>query len=333
MKKLIAILSLAFSVHGIFGMFYLYFFSFESVTKSIYWILYVIKPYYFSGLEADLIVERLGENSTRSINIFLFDLFIYLTLFVGSIIYIFSKFRETRLLSFNYSLVVAVSILRIIYIGINLKNPQDGYLIPLGLLLLCIVYIALSSYFIKYLNTDVHNTYIEASGDTENSYLDAASKSKRLLNFIIDTGLIITIAYSMIKSGLKFNVIGDFLTSLESAFGERFGALMYFSIFKFTYYFIFESVFQATPAKLLTRCRVTDEEGNKLSLRFLLNRTIFRFIPFESLFFLFGIRLHDKYSYSHVINQQKKSNSDRNYLIFLGIGFFLILVIYFYKTF
>ena len=334
MKKFIAGLSIFLPIHGLLGMFYFFFFSFQSLNSFMLFLLYSIRPYSFDLLQIDFITERMNDTSYRSMPISLLNLYFFFSFLIGALLFITSKYKETRLLNFNYSLIVLISILRIIYLLFGLMNPFNTHtLMLLSYIVLGVGYIWCCRFFIlKHLNTDELQTYTEESKGTESTYLKFASKSKRFLNLIIDTLLIMIVSYSIIKSAVGDNSVLAFLRGLESAFGESFGGLIYFSLMRFIYYFVFEALFRATPGKFLTRCKVTDEEGNSPSLSSIFIRTLCRFIPFESISFLMNKNLHDNYSNSYVINQKKQQIKDNNYLIFLGFGLVLILVIYFYKT-
>lgn len=334
MKKFIAGLSIFLSIHGFFGMFYIFFFGFQSLNNFLLFVLYSIRPYSFDLLQIDFITERINDTSYSSAPISLLNLYFFLSFLIGSIIFITSKYKETRLLNFNYSLIVLVSIIRIIYLIFALMDPFNAHkLISLLYILLGVGYIWFCRVFIlKHLNTDELKTYTEEKAGTENTYLEFSSKSKRFLNLLIDTLLVIIVSYSIIKSAVGDNSAGAFFNALESTFGESFGSLVYFSLMRFIYYFVFESLFNATPGKFLTRCKVTDEEGNPPSLSAIFIRTFCRFIPFESISFLINKNLHDNYSNSYAINQKNQRIKDSNYFIFLGIGLIIILVIYFYQT-
>lgn len=104
MKKIILVLSLLFSLWGIFASFYFVFFSFEDFTKFQNFLIFNGKPYHYSGMNIFVVIERTSEYSYKSTSIALLNLFFYLTFLAGSLIYYFSKYKESKLLVFNYSL-------------------------------------------------------------------------------------------------------------------------------------------------------------------------------------------------------------------------------------
>lgn len=338
MKKTIALLSFLFPLFGIFGMFFFLFFDFKNLSPSAYVLVFGAKPYFFQGLDISYIVERQSENSYTSIKVSLLNLFFCITFLAGAIVYVVSKFRETRLLIFNYSLIIISSCIGIIFFlgtSNNLGEPgNDNYFITFMLLSFWIFYFFLSMFFIiKHLQSNELNTYTETINEKEKVYLENASNSKRFLNLIIDSAFIILIAYYFLQQAMRQDLFTGFLNGIESVFGERFGALVYFSMFKFIYYFAFESIFKTTPAKMLTYCKVTDEEGNNPTIRNIFIRTLCRFIPLESISFLMGKNLHDSYSYTYVINQKKHFKRNAYYFWPLALGFLTVLIIYLYDAF
>ncbi|MFH6944851.1 RDD family protein [Flavobacterium sp. FlaQc-50] len=122
-----------------------------------------------------------------------------------------------------------------------------------------------------------------------------------------------------------------FLRTLRATFGDVSSFLIYAYGIKFIYYFIFESIFKATPEKFLTDCYVTDNEGNTPTFPMLIKRSLYQLIPLESLSFLVRKNLHDTYSATRVLNKKRNPKVEKRYLQFLGTAFLLVLVIYFFS--
>ncbi len=78
-------------------------------------------------------------------------------------------------------------------------------------------------------------------------------------------------------------------------------------LFVFLYYFLFESVFQRTPAKFITGTKVINSMGQKPSLFSIAIRTLIRFIPFEPFSFFTGNYngWHDRWSKTYVIKAKR----------------------------
>ena len=115
----------------------------------------------------------------------------------------------------------------------------------------------------------------------------------RALNFFIDTLIIFTLAYFISKAynwyviywGYKYYKFGWFF----------FGTL-------FVYYFLFESIFLRTPGKWFSFSKVTDKEGRRPGIVWIVVRSLTRVI-FIDLFFMpvLGKPLHDFTSKTTVI--------------------------------
>lgn len=332
MKKIILGLSLLFSLWGIFASFYFVFFSFEDFTKFQNFLIFNGKPYHYSGMNIFVVIERTSGYSYKSTSIALLNLFFYLTFLAGSLIYYFSKYKESKLLVFNYSLIFLNSIIKILVFTAFFDIDKLSFY---GILYIIIVliYLFISYYIItKNLNV-IEEKVIENDNQIIENYLERASNYKRFLNSFIDSFIILIVAFDFISYSEMNESLTTFFSYLKTSFGDKFGFIVFFFLIKFTYYLIFESVFKNTPAKFITACYVTDEEGNPPSFSIILKRTLLRFVPFESFSFLMGKNLHDDYSDTYVINKKTDLTIENRYLQFLTIAFGILLVTYFYMSF
>jgi uncharacterized RDD family membrane protein YckC len=76
---------------------------------------------------------------------------------------------------------------------------------------------------------------------------------------------------------------------------------LYTLILYFGYHFLFEYFFYKTPAKFLTKTKVTDAYGNRPTTKALLIRNLCRLIPFDNFSFLLGDKgWHDSISETEV---------------------------------
>jgi uncharacterized RDD family membrane protein YckC len=76
----------------------------------------------------------------------------------------------------------------------------------------------------------------------------------------------------------------------------------------FFYYFIFEAVWQRTPAKFITGTKVINIDGKKPTLGMIAKRTLIRLIPFEGFSFPPGDWVygwHDRWSRTYVIEAKR----------------------------
>lgn len=129
--------------------------------------------------------------------------------------------------------------------------------------------------------------------------IEQAKLIVRFLNFLIDTVVFAILSY----------IIMSFLVRYHTAFQVynigflRFAAFLIY----FFYYFIFESVFSATPGKLLTKSKLVENNTFlRPSLIKIFVRTICRFIPLEAFSVFFtsnNLVWHDILSKTIVINK------------------------------
>lgn len=168
-----------------------------------------------------------------------------------------------------------------------------------------------------------------------------ASILRRLLNNIID-GFVGTI----------FAFVVSFIAIMVFSFGENsiisisniIGIFVFFS-----YFLIFEALFQRTVGKMLTGTKVVNLQGEKPSFWSLFLRSLARYIPFEALSFLFygpypTKGWHDRLSHTLVvpkkltpeqvrsiddkkIREQKHNNTVMIIIIALIAGLFFIAIL------
>ena len=141
---------------------------------------------------------------------------------------------------------------------------------------------------------DQHDHDTEAS-----SSVLGVSSGRRLANFIIDIVLfrvaIILLLIPFAATGpiqlLANNIVADWL----------FGLFLFF-----LYYFVSETVFQRTPAKLITGTKVVMLDGSKPDAGTIAERTLSRLVPFEPLSGLWGTWWHDSWSKTEVVSAKSE---------------------------
>lgn len=118
---------------------------------------------------------------------------------------------------------------------------------------------------------------------------NSASLNKRFANYFIDTITMIVIIVILIT---QLNL------------DEDVAKLISFLLF-IVYYTLFEAFTGKTVGKYITNTCVINKEGKTPSLSNCIGRTLCRFIPFDSISYLFAGDWHDKISSTRVINMQK----------------------------
>lgn len=107
---------------------------------------------------------------------------------------------------------------------------------------------------------------------------------------------------------LFIDMFGDMLSGLANDWGFTFLLLSFFLL----YYVTFEYAIQATPAKLLTGCVVTNSQKGRASFKQIIIRSLCRFIPLDAISFLFGAGLHDRLSETQVVRKSVLDQLNRN---------------------
>lgn len=125
-----------------------------------------------------------------------------------------------------------------------------------------------------------------------------APSDRRLINFILDT------IFSYLFVFIFAFIFGVALVFLGFDLPSNDNLYTFLSIISpFLYYFSFESLWQRTPAKLITKTIVVDQSGEVPTTKQIFLRTLSRFVPFEAFSFFgkYPVGWHDKWSGTRVI--------------------------------
>lgn len=132
--------------------------------------------------------------------------------------------------------------------------------------------------------------------DEEYKHYALATTTQRFFNLLLD------LVFIMVFSGLVAVVL-DLLGLM--GYLDEVRDNVYGFIIMMMYYVPQEAIFGRTMGKLVTRTKVVDLNGNKISFMKALGRTLCRFVPFEGFTFLGGKGrphgLHDKLPKTKVI--------------------------------
>jgi uncharacterized RDD family membrane protein YckC len=268
-------------------------------------------------------------NMVRGINVL--TLLVYLLLLAGWVLYITSKYKESRVIRFVFSLILAnkmTFLIEAVFMALfssafllHIFDYLTFYLISFG-------WIYLSYSIIQYFNNN-HElaTEIVQNGETTDSYFVEATMWQRIFNSWADN-LIVILLLSMVIGEMMhgFGPSNTILKVLRGLVGEAGAVFIILIFFRFVYYFFFEYLFNTTPGKLLTETRVVADDGIKPSVNTILKRTACRFIPAEAISFLVNHGWHDRISHTRVVKEEQKGGAGGNYIFFLpallitGIG-------------
>jgi GNAT superfamily N-acetyltransferase/uncharacterized RDD family membrane protein YckC len=144
-----------------------------------------------------------------------------------------------------------------------------------------------------------------------------ASHSQRIGNLLLDTFVMLLIVFLVTYFGIKTEnkTILSFVSNLYF-----FRDFPYDFILSFCYYTLFEFLFSRSLAKYITGTLIVDYRGEKPDFMAFVLRSLSRFIPFESISFLwpFGRGWHDMISKTYVVdkvtfeNHRKEFFEDQN---------------------
>jgi uncharacterized RDD family membrane protein YckC len=122
---------------------------------------------------------------------------------------------------------------------------------------------------------------------------------ERFAHFFIDL-----IMFSLLSIPLEF------ILAFIDYIPQTIGASIFMSFFPSyllyaLYYFIFESLMQSTPGKILTKSLVINEYGEKPTRKELVVRSLVRLVPFEALSCLSEQGWHDRWSNTWVVKKEE----------------------------
>lgn len=121
----------------------------------------------------------------------------------------------------------------------------------------------------------------------------------RFLNFLIDSIIFAILSYFIVSLLVRYHTAFQ----VYNVHFLRFTAFLIY----FLYYFLFETIFSATPGKLITKSRLVENNTFlKASILKIFVRTICRFIPLEAFSIFFtrnNLVWHDILSKTIVINK------------------------------
>jgi len=253
----------------------------------------------------------------------------------SALLYYFSKYKESRLLAFFFSLVflskaasLFISIIYWIAVGFG-----GFFLNSVGYFFIVSAFIIVSYWSIKELrNKRSLEIEIMEYGESRTELYLPATNWQRIFHLYVDLIASILIFYPIVRMLIDVEATRSWIRILESALTE-YGALCFLIIFfRSIFYITFEAVFNATPAKLLTETKVTDENGNPPLLSQIIGRTFSRYMPFEPLSFLANSGWHDRWSRTEVLQLKRTGIKGGYYFLLVPIVLFASLGYYVIST-
>lgn len=311
----------------------------KEMVYTIGFIKYIFQSIHLTifNLE-DFYTFKLGTGDGMYMHYNLLNAFFYVLLILGAVFYLRSKAKETRLLRFVYSVIfitkVSSFILGLFSIVLmeNITNSLGVFLYVLWFMdyVVMAFYAYLAFSILKYIEMGKTFETIERTYETHTSVtLVEAGRWRRFFHLIIDDFIMILVFSASFEFFIRTEKLHTFVSALQNGLGDRVAFIIIFAFFRVFYYAIFESVLGVTAAKMLTETRVTDEEGNKPPVSSILKRTFLRLVPFEALTFFTPSGLHDKWSETYVIKEQRTGVSGAWYLLIVPVTIVIGLLIAF----
>lgn len=272
--------------------------------------------YYFGNVVSVQFLNRaFGEVHGNSPigNTNYFELFFYVLMLLGGILYWVSNQREVRLIRFTFSIIgvtAAIGVLSSIFVvAMYYKEyvARDGsfvwmlYAFPKAILL-----VYLSMWVLKEIAKTISlDTYVDAAGEET---LTSTPKIQRFFHHITDTILSVLICSPLLLPLMKF------LSWVEDIMGERTTIFLVVVLCRLVYYVLFESILGASAAKLLTGSRVVTFSGQRPDPYNVLLRSLCRNIPFEPISFFGRSGWHDTLSETDVVKEKHNGVPASRYL-------------------
>ncbi|MEO1031336.1 MAG: RDD family protein [Bacteroidota bacterium] len=303
-------------------------FWFYSITSlySISWV-YFFRPtqanyeHFISYLSSAFNIYNFNLYSAvyflRDIRIISFDLYANsflhieamfpLLILAASLIFFFSKFKDTRMLRYLLSIAIALMLMGFINgfvyrILVFDKLPLSSLLLFLFFRIIDVFIILCHYHVITRLNSEdeLRHTSISEGDET----LVLASRGQRFMNYFIDCFpriLVSLILASFMMSLARMSILSG---NLDSSFEEYAFRYLLLFIGVIIVYFLLERLFLRSPAKFITNTQVIVKKGNHKTSS-IVKRTLTRLIPVIDLFsFAFsekGDGLHDEWSDTLVV--------------------------------
>ena len=305
--------------------------------KYLYLSSWSLKPNYlaiildfFSSINLQFIKHDFYLSDSMGIRFNYLNIAFYILLLLSSTLYYFSKEKETRFLRFLLSIQFLSNIISFIMICVTYYIYKDefGDRYPVYFLILSlvskVVFATLSFFILKYFreNSTLDFT-VKTYTDESHNMVILTRKWQRFFHLIMDSFCII----------LLFSFIIEYPIFRElPIFREEYMLYVIIFIVRTIYYLFFESILNATPAKLLTESRVINEKGQKPEFLNIFTRTIFRYIPFEAFSFFGEKGWHDNLSHTYVAKEKRTGVKANTYLWIFPIIIVGSLTYYFGKA-
>ncbi|KUJ60440.1 hypothetical protein AR687_17800 [Flavobacteriaceae bacterium CRH] len=244
---------------------------------------------------------------------------------IGAVAFYISKEKETRLLRFAFpvllisnSYILTFNFYYIFYPERPLSVLEIIYSLGLaGLRIFILYFFYKSTLYLNKLKV-IDNETLVRTWTTETSFFKA-DNWQRLLHFLLDSVIFGIIGFQFLFIFAHTKGFDSVFRSIEIQFSRQILQSILVIFFGTLFYFVFESLFQATPGKFLTESRVVDKEGLKVSASTIFKRSLCRNIPFDPLSFLAKANWHDAVSNTVVYKEKQTGIKGKYYLLLIPV--------------
>ena len=323
MKRAVAFISILLSIIGICSVF-----------------LVPLELWQLKGFVSTVDLYNLEIDNKHFENVNVFNLFIYVLWLMGALFYWFSHFREVRILRFVIAFIFMFKLIALpmrfygTYVFLNgppnEKNTFE-YIHALIFVYFCYQFFFLYSSYrtLLFLKKDKPLQYTEKiSGQSVHNAPIEANHWQRFLNFTIDLAIWFLLYLSHYELFRRFVLINEDIVLWDHNHGIHYIPLIIILGSRWLYYTLFELIFRATPAKMLSETTVLSTTGATASVRQILYRNLLRMIPLNALTFLFGFNLHDRQSKTNDYKELRTGASGVRYLLLIPLLTLICLSLY-----
>lgn len=334
-EKNIGIIAIIFTCYAIFHQAFQIIFSAElfAPVESYSFVKIFILYFQFLNISSFRSIDFFTfQFSETSIEVYYFNFLFYALMIAGCTLYFISNYKETKLLLFVFSLIFFRNFAPLFFsLGIFFQILSYSFIQLLILIfssLFQVIIVIVTYWIIKDL---LSKKELNINQEGEHQYWIPASKFTRIVHLVLDLFFCILLLYPLAFSLVKSAFFETIVTNLNDT-QQRLVVYLLTVIFRFIYYFIFESIFSVTPAKILTNTIIVNNNGVKASFKSIFKRTLSRFVPFESLSCITN-GWHDTWSETNVFQLKKTKFSGLFYAsLFLIIAIVVYYGMYYLET-
>lgn len=279
-------------------------FSGSTSTRTIWTMLAMLRPFTFPAFFFGIYFELT------------LTLLMYILFLIGCIR--FSRNQENYgLAGFFLSIVffenICAILFRIMYLFVFLKAGTSQTLDYVQLLIsfgTSITFVILAKVALDGINSSTNLiTLSYGQGSQLVLTFDEAASSARFVHRLVDmlVNFLVLIkfisGYFILKRFMAQSSSSSYYDRSDDLLPEQLQIYLTIVASTFIYYVLYESIFSRTPAKYLTRTRVTLNDGSRPPFGTILKRTLIRFVPFEPFSFLGSGKWHDSWSNTYVLRE------------------------------